>query len=87
MDAAFLARDERERFRALARSCDAAFSIVSCEAPDAVLRERVATRATLGADASDAGVAVLEAQIAARRPLGEDEVGDRIVVDTTRAAA
>jgi aminoglycoside phosphotransferase family enzyme/predicted kinase len=81
VDATFERRAERERFRELARSLGAAFRVVACTAPEAVLRERIARRAREGGDASDAGNAVLEARMRSATPLEPD--GDAIVLDTT----
>jgi hypothetical protein len=73
VDAAFLQREERERFRSLARELGAPFLVVSCIASEAALRGRVARRQAAMSDASEAGVAVLEYQLATQEPLGEDE--------------
>ncbi|WP_427914974.1 AAA family ATPase [Ramlibacter sp. MMS24-I3-19] len=56
LDAAFLQRRQREQARALARSLEVPFSIVSCEAPPDVLRSRLRARA---GDVSEADAAVL----------------------------
>ena len=82
VDAAFLRRAERDAFRALARDAGAAFLIVSCEAPEGVLRERVARREREASDASEAGVAVLDSQLAANEPLGEDELARAVRIQT-----
>ncbi len=82
VDAAFLRRDERDRFRALAHRFEADFLIVSCEAPDAVLRERVARRATQASDASEAGVAVLERQFASQQTLTTNEAAATVRVNS-----
>ena len=84
VDAAFLARANRDRFRALARAAGAAFLIVCCAAPEAVLRDRVAAREAAGADASDAGVAVLESQLAAQEPLAGEELEFRNLIDASQ---
>jgi hypothetical protein len=69
-------------FRALAERARVPFTIVSCEAPEPVLRERLAIRAR-GQDASEADAAVLALQIERSQPLGPDELADAIVLDTT----
>ena len=86
VDATFHERARRDRFRALAASLGAAFEIVCCEAPDDVLRGRVEKRLLKGADASDAGVDVLERQIAAREPLADEESVHATRLDTTSVA-
>jgi predicted kinase len=71
LDAAFLRRAERAQARALACELDARFSIVNCEAPLPVLRERLLARE---GDASEADVAVLERLRATAEPLTADEL-------------
>jgi hypothetical protein len=82
VDATFLRREQRAVFRALAERARVPFTIVSCEAPEPVLRERLAIRAR-GQDASEADAAVLALQIERSQPLGPDELADAIVLDTT----
>jgi aminoglycoside phosphotransferase family enzyme/predicted kinase len=81
VDATFLRRAERARFRNLARELGVPLVIVDVTAPGAVLRERVASRALHGRDASDATLSVLEAQIATAEPLTEGELADVVRVD------
>jgi hypothetical protein len=86
VDAAFLKREERLQFRALAGELGVHHVLVSCEAPPDVLRARVAARAALGADPSEAGVEVLERQLGWREPLGAQEQADATVIDTSTDA-
>lgn len=82
VDAAFLRRSEREPFRALAREEGIGLTTVICEAPIAVLRERVEARMARGIDASEADAAVLDHQLEIHeRPAG-DELEDLVVVRT-----
>lgn len=81
VDATFLHRTWREMFRELARERRAPFVMVACAAPEATLRERVASRARAATDASEAGLAVLERQIAALEPLDADEIDSAVIVD------
>jgi aminoglycoside phosphotransferase family enzyme/predicted kinase len=85
VDAAFLERSRREDFRSLAQSAGAGFHIVSCVAPPAVLRERVAARAAAAADASEAGLKVLEAQLSRAEPLTEAERDHATLLETASA--
>jgi predicted kinase len=87
VDAAFLRRNEREAFRALAAELDIPFVILDFRAPLAVLRSRVAARRARGNDASEADQAVLERQIAWCEPLTPAETAAAFVVDGTRAAS
>ncbi|HEX7272865.1 MAG TPA: AAA family ATPase [Casimicrobiaceae bacterium] len=73
VDATFLARRQRDRFRDLARELGVAFAIVSFQTREATLRARIARRAAASADASDADLAVLEHQLATQEPLAADE--------------
>jgi uncharacterized protein len=73
VDATFLARAWRDRFRALATELGVPFVIVDFAAREAVLRERVAARARQGDDASEADIAVLDHQLATQEPLAADE--------------
>ena len=83
VDATFLEREQRAAFRALAERARVPFAIVACEAPEAVLRERLAIRARGGRDASEADAAVLALQLEHRDPLGSEERAHAIVIDTT----
>jgi aminoglycoside phosphotransferase family enzyme/predicted kinase len=82
VDGAFLKRAERDRFRALARELGARFTLVSCEAPEEILRARVVARNRTGRDASEADVDVLERQMEWQERPGPDEEADSIRVDT-----
>lgn len=82
VDAAFLRRDERQAFAALADELGVAFHIVECTAPDAVLRERLGRRQQADTDASDATAAVLDLQGCVREPLGPQEAAHALRLDT-----
>jgi predicted kinase len=82
VDAAFLRRDERLAFRALAAELRVPFSILRCRAAEAQLRRRVAARDAEGSDASEATLAVLERQLATHEPLGQDECAFALDVAT-----
>ncbi len=87
VDATFLLRAERERFRALADTLAVPFAIVSCKAPIEVMRERVAGRGRAARDASEAGAAVLERQVATEEPLASAEREGTVAVDTRDIAS
>ncbi|MBI4583182.1 MAG: AAA family ATPase [Planctomycetes bacterium] len=70
-DAAFLKWKEREQFRALARRLSVPFGILHLEAPEQVLRQRIAGRT---GDASEASLEVLKQQIRTQEKLREDEL-------------
>ncbi|WBY02580.1 AAA family ATPase [Ramlibacter tataouinensis] len=71
LDAAFLRRAERDRARALAKELGAPFSILACEAPPEVLRQRLRERR---GDASEADESVLARLTPAAEPLGAEEL-------------
>lgn len=73
VDATFIRRGLRARFRSLAERLGVPFFIIRCDAPEAELRRRVASRGAAGTDASEADVAVLESQLAACEPPGAAE--------------
>jgi aminoglycoside phosphotransferase family enzyme/predicted kinase len=82
VDAAFLRRDERSAFRALATELRVPFSILHCHAAESLLRQRVALRETAGADASEANLIVLEHQLTLQEPLDDAERLAALEVDT-----
>ncbi|MDO9259625.1 MAG: AAA family ATPase [Polaromonas sp.] len=71
LDAAFPRRTERDQAHALAQNLGVPFSIVHCEAPLPVLRERLLARR---GDASEANVTVLEHVREVVEPLSGDEL-------------
>jgi len=82
VDAAFLKLAEREHFRLLAHRHAVPFVVLHFDAPEKVLRERVAQRAARGADASEADVSVLERQIRFNEPLSPEERLAAVTIDT-----
>lgn len=68
VDAAFLARSQREPMRELADRLGAPLRIVHCSADSDTLRERVRARAERGDDASEATLEVLERQMTSHEP-------------------
>ena len=81
VDAAFLRREERAQFAALARSLRVPFAIVDCRAALQLLRARVVARQATAADASEADLAVLERLVHADEPIDDSENGCAIVFD------
>jgi len=69
VDAAFLERARRERFRTLAQARQVPFLILDAVADESRLRARVVQRKHAGGDASEAGTEVLAHQIATHEPL------------------
>ena len=87
IDAASLRRDERLRFRDVARELGAQFALVVCSAPADVLRARVAARAAAGTDPSEADLDVLERQLDWYEAPGADEEAWAHHVDTAQEMA
>lgn len=82
VDATFIKRDRRDRFRSLAESRGVPFHILHCTASDEVLRRRIRARTVRGGDASEADLAVLDLQLASLEPLAEDEADFVVAYDT-----
>ncbi len=87
VDATFLHRAERAAFQTLARERGVAFVIVSCRAPEELLRERVAAREGEARDASEAGTSVLERQLATEEPLEAEELAATVLAGHAQTAA
>jgi hypothetical protein len=87
VDAAFLRRPQRDALRGLAAELQVPFSILDCNAPLPLLRERVLARQAHGGDASEADVAVLERLAACEEPLATDERACTIEVRTDQPLA
>ncbi|MBI3042576.1 MAG: AAA family ATPase [Betaproteobacteria bacterium] len=83
VDATFLKRRERRRFRSLAADRRLPFLILDFAAPETLLRERVSRRRARGEDASEADLAVLTRQLTVREPLTAEEQAGAVVVDGT----
>jgi aminoglycoside phosphotransferase family enzyme/predicted kinase len=83
VDATFLHREERARFRALAARLGLELHVVHCQVPEAILRARLAARRRSGHDASEADESVLEWQLRSLEPIAPAEALDTIEADTT----
>jgi predicted kinase len=83
VDAAFLKRDQRTRFRLLAERLGVPFVLLDLDADEHLLRERILTRQASGTDPSEAGVEVLEFQLKLHEPLDSVERKCAITVDTS----
>ena len=78
LDGVFGRRSERDAARALAGRLGAPVRIVWCDAPEAVLRERLRARMAAGRDLSDAREDVLDLQLRHyESPAGEPDVDRR----------
>jgi aminoglycoside phosphotransferase family enzyme/predicted kinase len=84
IDAAFLDRSDRLRFRQVAAFNAARFAILDCTASPAELRRRIVARSGQGRDASEADLAVLERQLSLAEPFDPAERRHAVTVDTER---
>jgi hypothetical protein len=82
VDATFLHRAVRDRFRALAADLAVPFVIIDCIARADLLRERLRERERQGRDASEADVAVMEKQLGTDQPLTGDELTHRLAAES-----
>jgi aminoglycoside phosphotransferase family enzyme/predicted kinase len=87
IDAASLRQGERALFMQLARTHGATLRIVHCQAPLAVLRQRLEDRAAAGTDASEATVALLDRQPGYWEPFSDTERAAVIAVETADASS
>ena len=83
VDASFLNREQRDRFRSLAQAAGLPFVIIDCIAPIRVMLERIGSRAVRGDDASEADRDVLVHQMDTADPLGGDERPAVVTCDTS----
>jgi aminoglycoside phosphotransferase family enzyme/predicted kinase len=82
IDGTFSRGEDRNSFRDLARRIGVPACLVQCNASQGVLRHRIAERARLGHDASEAGLEVLEWQEEHFEPIAADEQWAVISVET-----
>ncbi len=87
VDAAFLRRSQRERFRRLAGERAVPFAIAACQAAEPELRARVARRQHDAREVSEADLAVLDLQLRTAEGLGDDETPAAIPIDTSKDSA
>lgn len=81
VDATFLKRAERDRFRTLAAGLGVPGVLLHCAVDTGVLQARLRERCADGNDPSEAGVEVLNSQQASLEPLQADEFTDWFVVN------
>jgi aminoglycoside phosphotransferase family enzyme/predicted kinase len=84
VDAAFLKRAERDRFRLLAKQLGVPFVLLHFSADEDTLRNRICLRQASSIDPSEAGVEVMEAQLSSQEPLVSDEQVHTVLVDASR---
>lgn len=82
VDSAALRREERESLNRIAQELDLPSLLISCEAPEVVLRERIRQRAQGRNEVSEATESVLEHQLATADPVATSESASTIHVHT-----
>jgi len=82
VDASFLGLAQREQFWLLARQCGVPAILISCDAPESVLRERIKRRSRHEKDASEATLAVLQHQIETHDVLTGEERANSLLVSS-----
>jgi predicted kinase len=73
VDATFLRRSHRRRFRMLAEKLGVPFKILDFPTPEAICRGRIQRRALSGTDASEASETILDRQLQRDEPLDDEE--------------
>ena len=84
VDATFLQRSTRDRFRRLAEDSHLGFTILQADAPLSVLESRIRQRQAEGSDPSEADLAVLETQRERVEGISDEEAPRTLTVDTTQ---
>jgi predicted kinase len=87
VDATFLHREHRQIFYQLARRLEVPFRILSFDAPEPTLRQRLLRRAATAEDASEADLEVLRQQRDLAEPLAPEEQATAICVNSLDARA
>ena len=83
VDATFLKRGQRLKFRNIAEDRKIPFLILDFRAEEELLRKRISERRGGGADASEADLKVLAYQIAGQEPLSGEEMKTTVAVETS----
>jgi len=86
LDATFQRRTGRDTARALARAHGVPFLLVECRCSDDEVRRRLARRAHEHHTASDADWSIYVEQRSRYEPFAADELGHRLLLDTTAPA-
>jgi aminoglycoside phosphotransferase family enzyme/predicted kinase len=86
VDATFLSRTYRKRFRDLAAAHGVPFGIIALNAPRDVLVQRIVARQAAGTDPSEATVSVLDRQLEEMQPLAAGEREVVVVIDSVAGA-
>jgi uncharacterized protein len=73
VDATFLMRSQRDRFRAVAQKTNVSFVVIDFATDAETCRRRIRERSRAQSDASEATKEVLSQQLRSSQPLGEDE--------------
>ncbi len=85
VDATFLRPEERAPWRELAEAAGLPLRVIHCQAPPAVLTQRIESRRAAATDASEADLEVLQWQRQRSAPFAPEESVSLIEADTARA--
>ncbi|MFT5658164.1 MAG: aminoglycoside phosphotransferase family enzyme/predicted kinase [Gammaproteobacteria bacterium] len=86
VDASFLKLNHRNQFKQLALANQTAHLVISCEAPEDQLRERIVHRSATQNDPSEANIAILEKQLKSQDKLSIEELTDTYTIICTEPA-
>src|SRR5204862_7386332 len=86
VDATFLKQSHRQQFDNLANRLSIPALILSCEAPQPVLEERVQRRQSERRDPSDPTLEFLRSQLSTAEPLSDAARSNSLVGDTSKRA-
>lgn len=86
VDATFIKQRARRHFEQLAENVGCPVRIIHCDAPQAVIRERLTRRKQKTQDNTEADELIMEKQMTIADPLGEDERLITLFADTTNTA-
>jgi len=83
LDATYLKAERRQAARRLAAELGVPFAILALEAPEPMLRQWLRERAAAEGTVSEGDEAVLDKQLRSQEPLGPEEQGFALTVDTS----
>ncbi len=84
VDACFLQHDQRQEFYLLAQELHVPFIVLHFQATEAVLKQRIITRAEDKLEPSEAGIGVLNSQLNSYVPLDAQEKIHTLVINTEK---
>lgn len=83
LDATFLKQRTRRQFETLAKRLNCPVRIISCHAPDQIIRQRLEQRTLKNPGGTEAGISIYEKQLERTDALNDAELALRFEADTT----